>query len=117
MAADKMQQERALQVIAEHADDAETREALKEALDQKATELWNDRQWFAAIRLRRVIRSDRLFEAVYCHSLALAATHYAHSAEFGDGEFLKWLLEWFADGGWEIIIEFIKALLPLFGLI
>ncbi len=32
----------------------------------------------------------------------------------GDGEFLKWLIEWFTNGGAEAIVKFIAAIVAIF---
>lgn len=76
-----------------------------------------DRDFLTALRIRRVLRNNRLFESLYEKTVNQAASDLLASPradEFGDGEFAKWFLEWFSEN-WEIIIEFIKALIPLFG--
>ncbi|MBF84032.1 MAG: hypothetical protein CL489_06090 [Acidobacteria bacterium] len=71
-----------------------------------------------AIRIRKVLRNNKLFEKVYDHATVTSAQALLDSprlSEFGDGEFGKWFLDWFKNGGAQAIIEFIRALLPLFG--
>lgn len=95
---------------------AEFREGLKEMRQHFLA----TGQFFNAMRVAKILKKKnekKLFEKLYQQSMEKAAQDLLASAraqEFGDGEFAKWLIEWFSDGGWEIIIEFIKALLPLF---
>jgi len=76
-----------------------------------------DRDFKTLRQLRRVRRrpalKDKIEEKVReASTAALVASN--RISEFGDGEFARWLVEWFSDGGWEIIIDFIKAIVTIF---
>lgn len=97
--------------------EVDARSEFRDALQEMKAHFRSNRQFFDAGRVRRVLRNRRLFEELYEKSLTAAATDFAavaHASELGDGELFKWLIEWFSNGGWEIIIEFIKQLIPLF---
>lgn len=73
---------------------------------------------FKTLRMLRKVRwrpslKNQVVEEVKTKALqSLVAS--GRVGEFGDGEFGKWLIEWFSDEGWKIIIEFIKAIVGLF---
>jgi len=73
---------------------------------------------FQTLRMLRKVRwrpalKNKVVEEVTNKSLqGLVAS--GRVGEFGDGEFAKWLIEWFSDEGWKIIIEFIKAIVGMF---
>lgn len=67
-------------------------------------------RFMEASRVGRVLRSDRRFDRVFNRAQDKAIGEWDSNA---DGEFLKWFLEWLEDGGWELILEIIKALMAL----
>ena len=96
------------------------RSELRSGLGEMQQAFRESGRFMDAFRVGKILRKKKLFEKLYTQTMQQAAADLLaspRSSEFGDGEFGKWLIEWFSDGGWEIIIEFIKALLPLFGLI
>ena len=103
--------------------DFATSDAFAEALEELRSDFRTSgfRYWVRAGRIRRVLNNADLFEKVYRHALNCAAASFV--AVHGDnaveaaanGEFAKWFLEWFADGGWEIIVNFIKEIIGVIG--
>lgn len=99
----------------------EAEEMFADAVENQQKELRNQGKFGQAVICRRTLRNERLFKAAYEHWLSTGVTAFVaqrgevNASELGDGELLKWLLEWFSNGGWQVIIEFIKALIPLFG--
>ena len=93
------------------------REEFREALIEMQHNFRQDHQFLNAVRVRRILRKRQLFDQLYEQTVKQAAKDLADSPrakEFGDGEFGKWLIEWFSNGGWETVIAFIRALIPLF---
>ena len=73
-----------------------------------------------ARQISKILRNERLLVAAYNHACQMAAAAWivqANEDETPVIDFFKWLVEWFSDGGWEIILNFIRGLLPLFGLV
>lgn len=101
------------QVIKQNFDGrADFREALADAREQYRQE----RNFAMSIRIGRALRRRSVFEDLYEAVVKQASVDLMSSprrAEFGDGEFAKWFLEWFAEN-WETIVEFIKAIIPIF---
>ena len=76
-----------------------------------------DRDFKTLRMLRKVRRRPSLKNRVEAKVMDASVASLVSSGrvgEFGDGEFAKWLIEWFSDEGWKIIIEFIKAIVGLF---
>ncbi len=76
-----------------------------------------DRDFKTLRQIRRVRRRPALKDKVEAKvreasTAALLASN--RISEFGDGEFARWLVEWFSDEGWQIILAFIKGLIALF---
>lgn len=102
------------QVIASAPD---LRDEYREMLMAKREELRGQgvKGWFKAAKIAKTLRNDRLFERSYNFAIHEAASSYVTSSEFGDGEFAKYFLEWWVNGGWESIIAFLEKLIPLLG--
>lgn len=76
-----------------------------------------DRDFKTLRMLRKVRRRPSLKNKVEAKVMEVSVASLTASGrvgEFGDGEFGKWLIEWFSDEGWKIIIEFIKAIVSIF---
>lgn len=70
--------------------------------------------WLTAFRIRRVLRRPRKLNQLFEKSMQAAQDQRAKEGVQADGEFLKWFIEWFSNGGAQVILEFIKQLIPLF---
>jgi len=95
----------------------EGREVFRGMLREMAVAARADRDFLTAMRIGRTLRRPDVFENIYDKTNTAAALNLLdgpRATEFGDGEFAKWFLEWFSAGGWETILAFIKALIPLF---
>jgi hypothetical protein len=76
-----------------------------------------DRDFKTLRQIRRVRRRPALkakVEAKVKESATAALVASNRISEFGDGEFARWLVEWFSEEGWQIILQFIKGLIALF---
>jgi hypothetical protein len=76
-----------------------------------------DRDFKTLRMIRRVRRRPALKDKVEAKVKEAATAALVASnriSEFGDGEFARWLVEWFSDEGWQIILAFIKGLIALF---
>lgn len=69
-------------------------------------------------KIRKIRKRPRQKKKLYDQTMDAAKLSLLNSGrlgEFGDGEFARWFIEWFSEEGWQIIIEFIKALAGIFG--
>lgn len=89
-------------------------DTVREILTDRAAEAEDCGDKATSRRLRRCLFRPRVFNRVinYVESTAVAA-YLDDPVASANGEFVKWFLDWFANGGWEAVLEFIKALLPL----
>jgi len=93
--------------------------------DREAEELLEDlrevaiheRDFSLVRKLRRLrfqpLRRSKLVDQIN-ERAKLDLANSGRVGEFGDGQFAKWLIEWFSDEGWKIIISFIKAIVAIF---
>ena len=98
-----------------HADDIKS--ALRKVLQDKLEAAFDngDRQtaricYLTLTHTRLLNRAIAFIELVAVPEFLSATSAQAMGA---DGDFLKWLIEWFSNGGAEKLIEFIKQLIPL----
>lgn len=101
---------------ANHAEDIE--EATLNALDEAIKRALDNGDRVLALQLRMVRRNprrrERIIRRVECEAIPLFFKACEQNPSLrSDGEFFKWLVEWFSNGGWEVILKFIMALLPL----
>lgn len=69
-----------------------------------------ERKFLQAARVRRVLRNPRKFDELFEKAQDEARKSLPDGTVGADGEFLKWFLEWLEDGGWQLILDIIKAL-------
>lgn len=111
---DNMNQEAVMGLLFDAQSNTDLKDQFREALSGTRDDMRSQRKWLEASRINRVLRREKLFDAVYQQAAMVSAAQFVHSEAFGDGEFGKWFLDWFSNGGWEVIVEFIKALIGLF---
>lgn len=98
--------------------DTEFREVVSEMLADKAAAALAAGDRRQARALNRCRNRPRFFHAVLVkiQSDAVPAYFAGSAVVEADGEFFKWLLEWFSDpANWEGLLQFILALISLFG--
>jgi hypothetical protein len=89
-------------------------DTVREVLTDRAAEAEESGNRMMARRLRRCLMRPRIFNRIVSYTEEAAVPLYlADQDALAGGEFVKWFLDWFANGGWEAVLEFIKALLPL----
>jgi DNA invertase Pin-like site-specific DNA recombinase len=88
---------------------------IRDGLEEMLIDAREKRDRLGAMRIRRVLRSRRLFGKLESEIKTAAATRLVASgvAVKENGEILKYLVEWFTEN-WETIIEFIKAIVAIF---
>lgn len=90
------------------------REEFRDYLKETRMMLWNDGKVLQAMRVGKVLRRKKLFNAVLSECATQANTVLG-THTMADGELFKWFLEWLQDGGWEFILKIIKDLIGLMG--
>lgn len=101
-------------------DNKGVREEFAEVLEQMYEEAILSREPVKAFIIRRTLRRERVFE----RKLVQASEQFEEwmekenpsvsVLELGDGELMKWFLEWLQNGGWETILKIIMDLISLF---
>lgn len=97
-----------LQVVETQDNRSEFRDYLKET----RLYLWFEGKPLQAMRVGKVLRKKKLFDAVLKES-ATQATAVLGTHTMADGELFKWFLEWLQDGGWEFILKIIKDIIDI----
>lgn len=89
----------------------------RELLQEVRADLRSKGRWDDARSITAILWRPGLFKKVLAEAENRATVYaLAHTGaqQIGDGELFKWLVEWFSDGGWEILLEFVKGLIGLF---
>ena len=84
---------------------------LRDTLEEMLWQARQDRNRKQALRIRRVLRKGKLFNQLESKCKAKFVASGVSVAN--GGEIIKYLVEWFTEN-WEVIIEFIKAIVAIF---
>lgn len=90
------------------------RQEFKEMLEDWQDLAFSSGDRLTAFRIRRVLRRPRALNQLFEKTMQAAHDQRSRDGLQADGEFLKWFFEWFSNGGAQVILEFIKQLIPLF---
>lgn len=96
----------------------EIRDGVRQYMLKMHDEAIDGRRRAEARRINRALSNERIFNRIVSRVERDAIPQFMAESQSNpslqaDGELIKWLVEWFSNGGWETIIKFIEKLLPL----